>query len=99
MASASGLDFESAGDFTDGSYEAPIQVAAASATWPHSGFESMVEAIANDEYRAIWVSQVSGEVFAPYDRGVDLIATEATGRRGALRSALGDWLSPRADEL
>lgn len=60
----------------------------------HDGSASTAE----DRLRAAWLGTSSGEVFAPYDGGVDLILANE-GRRDALAGKYGDWLSGRPDGL
>lgn len=55
-------------------------------------------AIADDALRALWMDTASGEVFAPYDGGVDVIASSTT-RRDALKSKFSAWLSAHPEGL
>ncbi len=63
-----------------------------------ASMEKPLLAIADDKERALWLNPATGEVFAPYDGGVDVIcATPA--RRDLLAARFRDWLSPRPDGL
>jgi hypothetical protein len=55
-------------------------------------------AIAEDRLRALWLETNSGEIYAPYDGGADLILADP-GRRDALAGRYRDWLSARPDGL
>lgn len=77
----------------------PCELWAAQTSWPHEGSQALADAIARDERRAAWFSLRTGEVFAPYDGGIDLIV-ESPARAAALRRVFPhDWFSPRADGL
>lgn len=71
---------------------------AADTAWDLSADRDLLLAIAMDEARALWVAASSGEVFAPYDGGADIIARDPS-RRAALQTEFADWLSPRDDGL
>ncbi len=87
-----------------GSYEHPLLdgrfvTYATRTTWPHEDFDRFIDAIAKDELRLLWCSATSGEVFAPYDGGIDLIL-QSPARVAALRPTFPpDWYSRRADGL
>lgn len=49
--------------------------------------------IADDQNRALWLNPVTGEVFAPYDGGVDIIV-HSQRRRDGLAQQFSAWLSP-----
>jgi hypothetical protein len=71
---------------------------ASDGTWENALERQALLAIANDEIRALWLNTRSGEVFAPYDGGVDLIL-QCRERRDALRLKYVEWLSGRSDGL
>jgi hypothetical protein len=60
--------------------------------------DTALRAVADDRVRALWVSEVTGEVFAPYDGGADLIVMSGE-RAELLRGTFASWLSPRTDGL
>ncbi len=84
--------FELVGDFRDPRLESPFTAYVAPAIWPDEDFLSFIDAVAADELRVLWVSESSGEIFAPYDGGIDLILDNRT-RRAALRRVFADWVS------
>ena len=57
-----------------------------------------LDAIANDQLRAVWVCESHEEIFAPYDGGTDLIL-RSRQRVEELRHEFADWLSDRSDML
>ena len=94
------LDFEPAGSYVhDLLGDAPMLAYAAQTSWPHDGFDALIDAIAADVATAVWFSADTGEAFAPYDGGIDLILS-SHGRARSLRTAFpSHWFSPRADGL
>ncbi len=93
------LNFEQGGRYTHAQLELPILVHVAQTTWPHDGFEALVDEVARDALRLAWFSEASGEVFAPYDGGIDLIV-DSPSRAQALRRRLPrDWFSTHASGL
>ncbi len=50
------------------------------------------------EARAMWVHSSTGEVFAPYDGGVDVVFSSVE-RRDLHRQRFSAWLSSRPDGL
>ena len=50
-----------------------LDMHAALVTWHAGRFNDVLELIENDEVRVMWMNASTGAVFAPYDRGVDLI--------------------------
>ncbi len=66
--------------------------------WDANAERAALVAIAKDAFRALWMDAGSGEVFAPYDGGVDIIASNSA-RRDGLKARFSDWHSPRADGL
>jgi hypothetical protein len=93
------LVFDRAGRYEHALIDEPLVAYAAQTTWPHDGFDQLIDAIAGDAVRAVWFSQASGEVFAPYDGGIDLVV-ESPKRAETLRRVFpSDWFSKRADGL
>lgn len=93
------LVFHRAGRYEHALLDEPLVAYAAETTWPHDGFDQLLAAIAGDAVGAVWFCQASGEVFAPYDGGVDLVV-ESPRRAEALRRVFApDWFSSRADGL
>ncbi len=89
-------DREGFGDDVEVSFE--VSFWAAEVEWELSADRSLLLAIAMDEARALWVADSTGEVFAPYDGGADIITSDPT-RRVSLRTEFVGWLSPRDDGL
>ncbi|MCP3104536.1 hypothetical protein LZ198_37305 [Myxococcus sp. K15C18031901] len=91
------LAFEDAGRYEHELFEEPLEARVARTTWPHTGFDQLIDEVAADALRAVWFSMTSGEVFAPYDGGIDLIV-ESARRAGTLRKVFPpDWFSKRTD--
>ena len=67
-------------------------------SWRAGAFDTLLDAIAADVQRALWVSARSGAVFAPYDGGADLIVPSEV-ERDALAETFAAWRSPRPDGL
>jgi hypothetical protein len=72
--------------------------AAAEAVWRVDTFAPLLQDIAEDRRRVLWVSLDEGEVFAPYAGGVDLIVRDEL-RRAELHRRFAAWRSPRPDGL
>lgn len=70
----------------------------AETTWDPAAERSVLLDIAEDQRRALWIDSASGEVYAPYDGGADLILA-STERRNRLRQKFSSWLSARPDGL
>lgn len=70
----------------------------AEADWDPAAVRKALIAIADDQLRALWVEVATGQVFAPYDGGVDCILA-SSGRRDSLKAKYAGWLSERADGL
>ncbi|GJL94847.1 MAG: hypothetical protein DHS20C05_12520 [Hyphococcus sp.] len=67
--------------------------------WRTNTFDDLLLKVANDETSGItFVSQKTGEVFAPYDGGFDLILNDPP-RVSAIATKFPDWSSERADGL
>lgn len=99
LTEAPALVFERAGRYQHESLEEPCVAYVAQTSWPHVDFDRLVDAIAEDAMRAVWFSSVTGEVFAPYDGGIDLIV-ETTERAESLRRLFPPgWFSRRTDGL
>jgi hypothetical protein len=69
---------------------------ATKAVWRRGVFDETLRAIANDEVRVMWMSDVTGAIFAPYDGGMDLILA-STDHIRALKLSHSDWLSPHPE--
>lgn len=93
------LRFEPVAEFNHRLLAEASVVFAARTTWPHAHFGQVIDLIARDELRLVWLSSVSGEVFAPYDGGIDLILESAPRREALRRSFPADWFSSREDGL
>ena len=76
----------------------PVAVLAVHTRWSESRWARVLRAIADDQERAMWVHARTGEVFAPYDGGVDVIFSSGE-RRDLYRQRFSAWLSPRPDGL
>ncbi len=68
-------------------------------TWPHPDFDSLINAIAKDELRLVWLSSVTAEIFAPYDGGIDLILQSRTRMETLRQRFPADWFPGREDGL
>ncbi|MES2706152.1 MAG: hypothetical protein V4726_06050 [Verrucomicrobiota bacterium] len=66
--------------------------------WSFDSFLPILEAVANDATRAVFVSADTARIYAPYDGGADLFFP-APDLLPAARTALADYLSGRADGL
>lgn len=66
--------------------------------WRAGMFDSQFRAIADDEYRALWMSRSDGAVFAPYDGGFDLFPCSVE-QVSALKAEHPDWLSSHPEGL
>jgi hypothetical protein len=93
------LNFEQGGRYTHAQLELPILVHVAQTTWPHDGFEALIDEIARDALRLAWFSEASGEVFAPYDGGIDLIVDSPSRAQALRRRFPRDWFSTHASGL
>jgi len=93
------LLFERAGRYGHRLFDRPFVAFAARATWPHADVDLLLDAIVRDTLRVVWFSSRTGEVFAPYDGGIDLVL-ETPRRVQALRRTFpSDWLSSHPDGL
>lgn len=66
--------------------------------WDFTAMKPALLAVADEDLRALWANRDTGEVFAPYAGGVDVILATFE-RRYALNMQYSHWLSPRADGL
>jgi hypothetical protein len=66
--------------------------------WHGGRWDMVLQAIANDEFRLMFVSLERNCIVAPYDGGVDVILADAVAR-DACKRRYADWLSQRADGL
>jgi hypothetical protein len=95
---APSIVFEHAGRWEHALLDDPVVAYVARTTWPDGDFDGLVDAIADDRERVAWFSVATGEVFAPYDGGIDLFAEPA--RVASLRQVFPqEWFSSRADGL
>lgn len=79
--------------------DGPIDLWAAAQTWEPETFEPALRKRAEDLAPPfLLVAETTGNVFAPYDGGVDVFTPDA-GMRNVIRSRLRPWLSPRRDGL
>lgn len=83
-------DREGFGDDDDVSFD--VSFWSTRSSWNLAVERSLLLAIADDELRVLWMDAASGEIFAPYDGGVDVIASD-TARRDSLKSKFSAWLS------
>lgn len=94
------LRFERIRPYEHDLLEVPLVAHVAQTTWPHAAFDQLIDKFA--KYlgpHPVWFSQTSGEVFAPYDGGIDLIV-ESPRRSEALQSVFPlDWFSKHASGL
>jgi hypothetical protein len=95
---STGLRLEEACVLAEDEQDEPVTVLAGSERWNAEGSASLRCAIAEDRERAMWVHAITGEVFAPYDGGVDLIFSTVE-RRDANRPIFADWLSTLSSGL
>jgi len=79
-------------DVTDISY------LVATVKWDAKAMKPALLAIAEEESRALWANAKTGEVFAPYDGGVDVVVSSSK-RRARLEGQFAEWLSLRSDRL
>jgi hypothetical protein len=66
--------------------------------WDPDAERDVLVGIADDRVRVLWLGIESGQVYAPYDGGADLILAEP-GHRRVLSLAYRDWLSKLASGL
>ena len=59
--------------------------------WDLAADAKLLRRMAMDETRAVWMNRSTGEVFAPYDGGLDIIAADED-RRNSLRATFSAWL-------
>lgn len=93
------LSFDRVGTYSSSLFEGAFTAYATQTTWPHPDFNPLVAAIADDLLRAVWISASTGEVFAPYDGGIDLILGSRLRVQALRRVFPSEWFSPRADGL
>ncbi len=66
--------------------------------WSFDSFLPILEAVADDATRSVFVSADSAHIYAPYDGGADLFFPEPSSLSAA-RITLADYLSDRPDGL
>lgn len=86
------LDMTKAGRIEVTGDERKANIYAAKTTWEPHRRDVILRQIANDEVRLMWMNAATGAVFAPYDRGVDLILPSVSDV-SRLAHAHSDWLS------
>lgn len=87
------LDMAKAGSVQLPDDDGAIDIYAVLTNWVPNTINEVLLKIENDEARLMWMNANTGAVFAPYDRGVDLILPTT---RDVSRLALeySSWLSP-----
>lgn len=85
-------------DEENGVFAVPMCLQAAATVWRRGLFDSLFSAAAQDRVRALLVEQERGQVFAPYDGGVDIIFASSWECDQA-RSKYREWSSARDDGL
>lgn len=87
-------------EFPDPADDETIVAFVARTTWPDADFERWIDAIADDgPWRAVWFAEATGEAFAPYDGGFDLVLASAERAEALRRVFPPDWFPSRADGL
>lgn len=77
--------------------EAPYIISSKIISFKGSDFNNIFEKIANDEVdNFVIINPKNGDIFAPYDGGVDLIINNAQKLK-AMRNKYSNWLSSRED--
>lgn len=72
--------------------ECDYQVFNVATIWQSGNYRSLLQHIADDETDGfLWMSPNTGDIFAPYDGGIDLILHDPP-RRQALKRQYADWL-------
>ena len=70
-----------------------VMLFAAATRWQSHQFDAILRRVANDEIRYVsWLNAETGEIFAPYDGGADLLL-DSGERRDALATKYKNWLS------
>lgn len=78
--------------------EVQFSVCAARLDWQAGAFDEVLLQIADDQVRALWVSEATGAVFAPYDGGTDCILPSMNAMQ-ALKTRHKAWLSSHPEGL
>jgi hypothetical protein len=73
--------------------EMTFDVYAAPVRWRSGGADRELTEIADDKVRALWISEATGAILAPYDGGVDCIMP-TPAQTVSLRGEFSSWLSP-----
>jgi hypothetical protein len=81
----------------DGARE-ELRILGAKGMWPPERIEVTLLAVGNDEDRLVVLSRDTGQVFAPYDGGVDVILSGPAAVQ-RFRDRFAAWLSMREDGL
>jgi hypothetical protein len=72
--------------------ECDYQIFATTVTWRGDHYRSLLQHIADDQTDGfVWMSLKTGDIFAPYDGGVDLIVRDAP-QRERLKREYAEWL-------
>jgi len=79
--------------------DVPLQTGIARVEWCAGGLDALIRAVADDRTGPVALfSPATGEVYAPYDGGADLIVS-TEDRKAQLRKRWQAWLSDRPDGL
>lgn len=93
------MSFERVGPYEHPLFDGPFVAYATQTIWPHADFDRLIDAIADDRLQLVWFSSISGEVFAPYDGGIDLIFGSPMRAQSMRPVFPPDWYSQRDDGL
>lgn len=66
--------------------------------WQSNSKNGILTSIADDDFRAMFISAQENCIIAPYDGGMDLIVSSQE-KRNELKSKYKDWLSEREDGM
>jgi hypothetical protein len=78
--------------------EERIWIDIAAVTWQSRRFDQLLLDVANEVTRLVFASTLTGNIYAPYDGGADLIFRRQTDHQ-VCRESFEKWLSARADGL
>ncbi len=66
--------------------------------WKRNAKNDILKAIADDEFRALFICPKEKCIVAPYDGGMDIIV-DSQAKRDGLKAKYKDWLSEREDGM